>query len=126
MKKMRGGLTKRARTKTGENIIRRAKVPCISGHKLKNVEEVEKLKPDQYEMELQQQKWKTQELRENLLSLLEKSDPEYQYLHFRCQRYTFSMSRENACLKMHNESFGLNETGAAGATPPKQSRNSEP
>ena len=77
-------------------------------------------------MELQKQNWKTQELRENLLSLLAKSDPGYQYLHCKCQRYTFSMSRENACLKMHNDSLGLNGTSAAGATPPKQSRLSEP
>ena len=99
---------------------------CLSFYKQLTDLEVEKLKPDQDEMELQQQKWKTQELRENLLSLLAKSDPGYQYLHCKCQRYTFSMSRENACLKMHNDSFGLNGTSAAGATPPKQSRNSEP
>ena len=99
---------------------------CLSFYKQLTDLEVEKLKPEQDEMELQQQKWKTQELRENLLSLLAKSDPGYQYLHCKCQRYTFSMSRENACLKMHNDSFGLNGTSAASATPPKQSRNSEP
>ena len=55
--------------------------------------EVEKLKPSlldrTYEIELNQQNWKTQKSRDVLLSLLTKTDPEYQYLKCDCQRRSF-------------------------------------
>ena len=78
---------------------------CLSFYKQLTDLEFKKLKPEQDKMELMQQKWKTQELFENLLSLLTKSDPGYQYLHCNCQRYTVSMSRGRAFLKMHNDIF---------------------
>ena len=78
---------------------------CLSFYKQLTDLEFQKLKPEQDKMELQQQNWKTHELFENLLFLLTKSDPGYQYLHCNCQRYTVSMSRGRAFLKMHNDIF---------------------
>ena len=55
--------------------------------------ELEKLKPSlldrTYEIELNQQNWKTQKSRDVLLSLLAKTDPGYQYLKCDCQRQSF-------------------------------------
>ena len=71
-----------------------ATVEFLSFYKQLTDAEVEKLKPSlldrTYEIELNQQNWKTQKSRDALLSLLAKTDPGYQYLQCNCQRHSFT------------------------------------
>ena len=53
--------------------------------------ELDKLKPFQYEIDLQKQNWASEKSLEALLPLLAQTDPGYQYLQCDCQRYTFSV-----------------------------------
>ena len=59
---------------------------CLSFYKEPTDPQLEKLKLFQYEIDLKQQNWNIQKSRDTLLSLLAKTDPEYQYLQCDCQR----------------------------------------
>ena len=67
------------------------KVKCLSFYKQLTDNEVQKLKPFEYEIGMTEQDLKTPQSLDALLPLLEKTDQGYQHLQCDCQRFSFSV-----------------------------------